>query len=329
MAQRINPRTLDLIGDPIVAFRDVVTPGGIASYTAAANGVLLGVRRTEAASALVWVTANGVATETIAMPDATWQADATRDGRFIALAGFGLWIHDMSRGIPERIRADEQRRAVTFNTAWSPGDSLLAFSTGGIAQQLRVYRVDTGTTDTLWEGPNISAKAWTPDGQAIAFDSEGRIWLYSLREREARPLFTARVGAIEFSPDGRWLLYGAAESVVPDVYVRSYPALEAPRRVSGNGGYSPRWSADGRTIYYVSPTGDIMAVAFGEGGRGSLGEVRTVIAGGSYGGLVGVTPDGKRFLRRQAPPGSEVPQLRLITRWQERVLRSAGAEIGN
>jgi eukaryotic-like serine/threonine-protein kinase len=34
------------------------------------------------------------------------------------------------------------------------------------------------------------------------------------------------------------------------------------RRVSNAGGVLPRWKADGRELYYISTTGDVMAVAF-------------------------------------------------------------------
>ncbi len=344
LARRVDLATLNLIGDPGVAFRRISMPVGIASYTAAANGIFLGVPRETTDQRLVWVGMNGVTTDTVHQPgDDTWQANVTRDGRFIAFGGFELWIQETSRGIPERINLT----SYALEPAWSPGDSLVAFHTGasegatasgGATQRLRLYRIASGVEETLWEGPDVGQKAWTPDGEAIVFASDGRLWSYSMRDQEARPLSmdpigqASRVvgtsGSIEFSPDGRWLLYGAGQTAADlEVYVRSYPELTPPRRVSSAGGSLPRWSADGRTIYYASPTGDIMAASFGENGNGSLGEVRRVLAGGTHEGLYGVSPDGERFLRR--PTTEDVTPVRLITRWQERVLRSAGTEVGN
>jgi hypothetical protein len=52
------------------------------------------------------------------------------------------------------------------------------------------------------------------------------------------------------SPDGRWIAY-ATIAEAPDVYVRSYPDLKGPWRVSTRGGNLPRWSANGRELFYV------------------------------------------------------------------------------
>jgi Tol biopolymer transport system component len=53
------------------------------------------------------------------------------------------------------------------------------------------------------------------------------------------------------SPDGRWLLYFSDESGVQQVYVQPVGA-ERPRwQVSTDRGTQPRWSRDGRRIYYV------------------------------------------------------------------------------
>ena len=68
------------------------------------------------------------------------------------------------------------------------------------------------------------------------------------------------------SPDGRWLAYQAREITVPnyDVYIRPFPGNGAVQRVSANGGVSPAWSRDGRTLFYV--TGNtLMSVAIGSG----------------------------------------------------------------
>ncbi len=57
-------------------------------------------------------------------------------------------------------------------------------------------------------------------------------------------------GAPLLSPDGRWLLYQSNESGQPEIYVRDFPALERAWQVSERGGAQPRWSRDGREVYY-------------------------------------------------------------------------------
>jgi serine/threonine-protein kinase len=52
------------------------------------------------------------------------------------------------------------------------------------------------------------------------------------------------------SPDGRWLAYGSDETGRDEVYVRPFPEGGAKVLVSQGGGTEPRWSPDGRTLYY-------------------------------------------------------------------------------
>lgn len=62
----------------------------------------------------------------------------------------------------------------------------------------------------------------------------------------------------QFSPDGRWLLYGGQEGIT----VRSWPDGQR-LQISGYGGAQPRWSRDGRQIFYIDArTKNMMVVAF-------------------------------------------------------------------
>jgi hypothetical protein len=60
----------------------------------------------------------------------------------------------------------------------------------------------------------------------------------------------------QFSPDGRWIAYMSNESSVMDVYVRPFSpngaAAGGKWLVSGPLSGLPRWSADGRRLFYVS-----------------------------------------------------------------------------
>jgi len=59
-----------------------------------------------------------------------------------------------------------------------------------------------------------------------------------------------------FSPDGRWIAYNSDESGSMEVYVRPYPGSGGRIQISdGNGAYYPRWSGDGRQIFYQTQSG--------------------------------------------------------------------------
>ena len=56
-----------------------------------------------------------------------------------------------------------------------------------------------------------------------------------------------------FSPDARWVAYTSDESGTNEVYVRPFPNTGGGRwQVSNGGGAEPRWSGDGRAVYFVS-----------------------------------------------------------------------------
>lgn len=56
--------------------------------------------------------------------------------------------------------------------------------------------------------------------------------------------------AAAVSPDGRWLAYQSNESGRPEIYVRELVGSGGRWPISTGGGEEPRWSPDGRELYY-------------------------------------------------------------------------------
>jgi dipeptidyl aminopeptidase/acylaminoacyl peptidase len=56
----------------------------------------------------------------------------------------------------------------------------------------------------------------------------------------------------QVSPDGRWMAYMSDISGEEEVYVQAMGGEGRRYQVSTDGGESPHWSPDGRTLYYVS-----------------------------------------------------------------------------
>src|SRR5204863_116238 len=54
------------------------------------------------------------------------------------------------------------------------------------------------------------------------------------------------------APDGRWLAYQSNESGRYEVYVQPFPGGGRPIPISTGGGVFPRWSSDGRELYFRS-----------------------------------------------------------------------------
>jgi len=56
----------------------------------------------------------------------------------------------------------------------------------------------------------------------------------------------------QFSPDGRWLAYASNQSGRHEVSVRTFPEAAGQWQLSTAGGIYPRWSSDGRELFFVA-----------------------------------------------------------------------------
>jgi eukaryotic-like serine/threonine-protein kinase len=108
---------------------------------------------------------------------------------------------------------------------------------------------------------------WSPDNQYILFSevdakTKWDIWVLRLGEpKKAFPFLVteANESGGRFSPDGKWIAYASDESGRPEVYVQPFPAEKGGKwQVSTNSGYTPRWSRDGKELFYLSQDSQIM-----------------------------------------------------------------------
>jgi Tol biopolymer transport system component len=111
----------------------------------------------------------------------------------------------------------------------------------------------------------------------------------------------------QLSPDGKWLAYCTTEaSEQGEIYVCPFPDVSAGKwKVSTEGGNSPRWSADGKELYYLVERnpGEAVMVADVESGPAFKVQKPRILFAGKYLGTFpnngipyDVHPDGKRFL---------------------------------
>jgi tricorn protease len=110
--------------------------------------------------------------------------------------------------------------------------------------------------------------SWSPDSKAIAFvSSDATLRRYDLDAKKTTTLATSKFGNIgvpAWSPDGQWIAYSRPDHVrTGDVYL--VPAAGGEERLVTFDSYadgSPRFSPDGRKLYFVRSDG------FGGGGGG-------------------------------------------------------------
>ena len=113
-----------------------------------------------------------------------------------------------------------------------------------------------------------------------------------------------------FSPDGRWLALESDESGRPEIVVRS---LEDGRRVavSADGGSRPRWSADGRAVYFDA--GDRLMRAAFDPTPAPHADKPTVVFDRRGARVLAVTPSGRMLIEAERPAAADTALV--ILQW--------------
>jgi Tol biopolymer transport system component len=140
-------------------------------------------------------------------------------------------------------------------------------------RSFRLYRntaSGAGKEEVLLAGLVGGSDDWSRDGQFLMYTAMNskvtrELWVLPadakvVGERTASPFlqtdFNTRQG--QFSPDSRFVAYMSDESGNNEVYVRPFPtpADSSLRwKISSGGGTQPRWRADGKELFYISPEG--------------------------------------------------------------------------
>ena len=113
------------------------------------------------------------------------------------------------------------------------------------------------------------AGSWRPDGKILAFhqqnpNTNSDIMTLPIegdeksgwKPGEPKPFVNTAFSEVQpvFSPDGRWLAYSSNESGDYDLYVRPFPGPGGKWQVSSGGGNYPKWSRNGKELFYRTGT---------------------------------------------------------------------------
>ncbi len=185
------------------------------------------------------------------------------DGRRLAVATSqrrgaegNLWIYDIASGSLTPLASD----GVSYRPSWS-ADGARVFYVNGPATATRIMsRVWDGSAaeSTHLRQANIGEVAvGAANGfSAIRLLTPRDIYLAPTESLAAmRPFIQTPVDETEpaISPNGRWLAYQSADSRRSEIYLRPITGAGGRVRVSIDGGVTPRWSSDSKTLYYLGP----------------------------------------------------------------------------
>jgi serine/threonine-protein kinase len=290
---------------------------------------------------LAWVDRNGQVEPLPFEPRPSRYLDLSPDGQRTALeiqgddGDYDIWIYEVERGGSQVLLTTEGNNRFP---AWSPdGEWVFFASDRGDNSDIWKRRADRSLAAELvldMEAPVLPTSIST-DGEMLLFGSGvapnfdvGMLALDTDQEPEMIVATAAEEELGSFSPDGRFFAFMSNETGQEEVYVREVASGRTfPVSTSTRGGAVPRWSRDGREIYYVSVTSPGILVAEVEMEPFSASEPREIsdIVMRAFNNFA-VTADGQRFLVT-VPVGGGTggtaprPRINVVLNWFEELKR--------
>ena len=306
-----------------------------ASFAVSSSGALTYQTGGAKAFSLVWFDRIGKRISTVGEPGFLLRMHMSHDGlqAAISITTEGhpdIWTHNLIRNLPSRLTSDP---TLDMDAVWSPDDKTLAFASRRKGH-LGLYRrsIDgTGTENLLYSDEmNKVPTSWSPNGKFLLYDAYRpleRSSIYALPLEPGGKPFPfvkaipgAGASSGQFSRDGRWVAYTSNETGRSEVYVAPFPGAGGKQQVSKTGGIYPRWRADGKEVFYLTPgEGKLMVASV----RVTANNIEIGAGNALFGGFLtgngfqyDISPDGQRILAVSLPEQTVPPEpLTLVQNW--------------
>jgi dipeptidyl aminopeptidase/acylaminoacyl peptidase len=333
LAQAFDARALRVTGEPQRLLDDVdfFAPTGVAGFSVSQEGTLV-ARQRQRPSRLAWLDRAGRETGTLLEPNLYGDVKLSPDGRRLAATindarsgASDIWLVDLERGVPSRFTSSPRGE---FLPRWSPDGRSLAFSADWQGPpNVYVQELAGGAARVLvpFDRKQQYPWSWTPDGARLVYTNRDAVskldlWITDLTGETRQKLLATEFEETQaaLSPDGRFLAFASDVTGALEIYVQPFPGGQGQVRASTGGGFAPRWRGDGRELFYVTPSGELMAVVFAAGGARpfAVAVPRSLFRfdAGAFRDY-DVTPDGRRFLFNLASPGANTRPDEVIVEW--------------
>lgn len=249
-----------------------------------------------------------------------------------------VWINDLRKGTSTRFTFDP---AEETDGVWSRDGTTIAYrsvaggtgvnlkNANGIEKARQTSAAPRRRKFSGFEFADIVPSSWSVDDkqilcaiQHVEGGLKGSVLaLIPASGGDPVPFLSGPASATngQISPDGKWVAYASNESGDWEVYVTTFPGAAGKWQVSRGGGGEPRWRGDGKEIFYLGPSGTMMAVTVEVGGTFSSGmpvslfQVRgraPISSTDLY--TYDVSKDGQRFLVNQYVKPEKLPPLTIV-----------------
>ncbi len=323
---------LELTAEPVPVLQGVGSGfGGFSAHALATDGTLVYIPRVSRTSRVVWLEPDGSVTPIGNEPPALYHSplELSPDDRQLAVT------RHREDGNDEILLIDLERDAsrllvssmVSRWPVWTPDGSRLTFaSTEAGSWDIYDLALDGSADPTalLVRDEFLIPLSWSPDRRILLLlegpeSAGGRVW--ALSEDADPELVDGIRDRAELSPAGGWVAFESRDMGQREIYVRTWPELGPPERVSPAGGFAPRWARDGRDLFYATADG-VDRVTFDPDGAGIGRPERFVTATirGDGGRGYDVTTDGSRAIALIPEQQDETSRYRIVLNWHRELL---------
>jgi Tol biopolymer transport system component/DNA-binding winged helix-turn-helix (wHTH) protein len=297
----------------------------LSGFTVSENGVLVFQSTADSSTRLLWFDRSGK--ELGPLSEGAYKDPSfSPDGRLLAVSSddarngrYCIRVHDLARGVTARLTDGGNESYPT----WSRDGKQITYTSydDKIFYMYRVSADGSGSSQMLRKGAFMGPEDWSPDGRLVFMTLERGLpflTIYSAADQSVTPF--APGAEAQFSPDGKWIAYIGQGGVAGGggIVVQPYPGPGPHVQISGAGGAQPRWSRDGRQIFYVAPDRKLMAVGFDlKNGTATTPRIvfqTRIVAPNLVRFQYDVASDS-RFLINSFPSGSSSP-LTMVTGWK-------------
>jgi Tol biopolymer transport system component len=342
MGQGFNVPRMGLAGEPMPLADEIgaVKSLSLAPISVANNATLVYQSTGKPTRRMVWFDRAG--NEVSEVPDAgEWgPARISPDGKRAVAARLGvsdqaaeIWAIEAGKSSQLTTTAAHERQPV-----WSPDGSKIVSSVRGKEEgnyDLYVMPAEGGKPDLLFRSTLEKAPTdWSRDGRYVFFNvatdsTKWDVWAVSTADRRAGAILDtvhAERDAV-LSPDGKWLAYDSDENGRIEVYVQAFNGINSEQKkrwkVSNGGGGTPKWSGDGKELFYITASGRVMAATVRAAGDEfdvetpvKLFQTRPIPKTWN---LFEPSPDGQRFLLNLPLEWANSSQIMVVTNWTEKL----------
>jgi eukaryotic-like serine/threonine-protein kinase len=204
------------------------------------------------------------------------------DGRRFAFDVFDgfqadVWVYDLANQSLSRLTHSPR---IEVKPIWTPdGRRIAFFSVEDDGTYRAAWQLADGSGDatTLLGNSTSIPTSFHPSGRYLAYVELSNTTSFDAKVigldldsagglKPGRTIDVATTPAAEleptFSPDGRWIAYGSAQTGRSEIYVRPFPGLGGTWQITTTGGSFPTWSTSGNELLYATLDQRVMVVPY-------------------------------------------------------------------